>query len=67
MVRRLTLLALLLVVGCDLPQAHGDANAIIVGMVEDDWLPIEDRVHDQLEPTIQTVTDERAGVPDPVV
>lgn len=51
--------AALLVAGCDQPRAHGDANAIIVGADADLWDQVRDVVEETLEPTIQTVTDER--------
>jgi hypothetical protein len=46
-------------VGCDLPRAHGDANAIIVATDEDSWLEVEEAIRNALEPTIQTVREER--------
>ncbi len=52
-------LALLGLAGCDQPRAHGDANAIIVGADQDLWDRVQDVVEETLEPTIQTVTDER--------
>ncbi len=55
-----TALAALLLAGCDKPRAHGDANAIIVGADAELWDRIEGVVEETLEPTIQTVTDERA-------
>ena len=51
--------SVLLLAGCDQPRAHGDANAIIVGAHTDLWERIEGVVEETLEPTIQTVTDER--------
>jgi hypothetical protein len=58
---KLLLLALipLALVGCDQPRAHGDANAIIVASDPDLWSRVENVVQETLEPTIQTVTDER--------
>ncbi len=54
-------LALLLatVPGCDQPRAHGDQNALIVATDTDFWYLIEDAFRDALEPTIQTVRNER--------
>jgi hypothetical protein len=45
--------------GCDLPRAHGDANAIIVATDEDSWFEVEEAIRTALEPTIQTVREER--------
>lgn len=45
--------------GCDLPRAHGDANAIIVATDHETWAEIEPEVMAALEPTIQTVREER--------
>ncbi|TVP55512.1 MAG: DUF4837 family protein [Gemmatimonadales bacterium] len=47
-------------VACDLPQAHGDVNALIVASDPEIWQAVEDDLIDTLEPTIQTITDERA-------
>lgn len=61
--RILPTLALLLLLGmtaCDLPQAHGDANAVIVASEEPLWDEIEDPFIDVLEPQIQTIGAERA-------
>lgn len=46
--------------GCDLPQSHGDANAIIVGAPAGLMDELEEPMIDVLEPTVQTVTAERA-------
>jgi hypothetical protein len=45
-------------VGCDLPRAHGDANAIIVATDEDGWFELEEAIREALEPAIQTVREE---------
>ena len=45
---------------CDLPQSHGDVNALIVASSPEIWEAVEDDLVDTLEPTIQTITDERA-------
>lgn len=45
--------------GCDLPRAHGDANAIIVATDPETWDRVESPLLDALEPTIQTVREER--------
>ncbi len=45
--------------GCELPPAHGDANAFIVGATPALWAEVEDVFLQAMEPTIQTVRDER--------
>ncbi len=45
--------------GCDLPPAHGDANAFIVGASPALWAEVEDVFLQAMAPTIQTVRDER--------
>jgi len=45
--------------GCDLPRAHGDANAIIVATDFETWDQVEEAILASLEPTIQTVREER--------
>lgn len=49
----------LLTAGCDLPRAHGDANAIIVATDVETWDEVEPAIRAALEPTIQTVREER--------
>lgn len=57
---RAPLLALLLAIqACDLPPAHGDANAFIVGASPELWAQVEDIFLDAMEPTVQTVRNER--------
>lgn len=48
-----------LVAGCDLPRAHGDAHAVIVGADSGFWHEVEDVFLDAMAPTIQTVREER--------
>ncbi|TVP74568.1 MAG: DUF4837 family protein [Gemmatimonadales bacterium] len=56
----LAVVVLLALAGCgDLPQAHGDANAVIVGTGEPLWEEVGEAVETTLQPTIQTITDER--------
>lgn len=45
--------------GCELPPAHGDANAFIVGASPALWAEVEEVFLEAMEPTIQTVRDER--------
>ena len=45
--------------GCDLPPAHGDANALIVAATPGLWAEVEDVFLDAMEPTVQTVRNER--------
>ena len=45
--------------GCELPPAHGDANAFIVGASPALWAEAEEVFLEAMEPTIQTVRDER--------
>ena len=45
--------------GCELPPAHGDANAFIVGASPALWAAAEDVFLEAMEPTIRTVRDER--------
>ena len=44
---------------CELPRAHGDATAVIVASDGEFWFDAEDAFRDQMEPTVQTVRDER--------
>lgn len=44
---------------CELPRAHGDANAIIVASSAGLWDEIEPVVEGSLAPTVQTVRNER--------
>lgn len=44
---------------CELPPAHGDANAFIVGASPELWAQVEDTFLQAMEPTIRTVRDER--------
>ncbi len=44
---------------CEQPRAHGDVNAIIIAAERDRWDGISEIVEAGLEPTIQTVRDER--------
>jgi hypothetical protein len=54
------LLALLLAISaCELPPAHGDVNAFIVGASPELWAQVEDVFLDAMESTVQTVRDER--------
>jgi hypothetical protein len=55
----LTALLALSASGCELPLAHGDANALIVAADPTLWAEVEGLFRDALEPTIQTVRDER--------
>jgi len=59
--RRLFALAALFVslAGCDLPRAHGDANAIIVAADPELWDQVSEVFLAEMEPTIQVVTNER--------
>ena len=63
MSRHLALLAaagsLVALTACELPRAHGDANAIIVATDFDAWDEVESTLLQTLEPTIQTVREER--------
>jgi len=52
-------LLVLLTAGCDQPRAHGDQNALIVAADTDFWMEVEDLFRDAVEPTIQTVRNER--------
>ena len=45
--------------GCGLPPAHGDANALIVAATPGLWAEVEDVFLDAMEPTVQTVRNER--------
>lgn len=45
--------------GCELPPAHGDANAFIVGASPALWAAAEEVFLEAMEPTVQTVRDER--------
>ena len=44
--------------GCELPPAHGDANAFIVGASPALWAEVEDVFLEAMQPTIRTVRDE---------
>jgi len=52
-------LIVLLTAGCDQPRAHGDQNALIVAADTDFWMEVEELFRDAVEPTIQTVRNER--------
>jgi len=55
-----SVLALLLAMpACELPPAHGDANAFIVGATPTLWGQVEDVFLEAMEPTVQTVRNER--------
>lgn len=59
-IRALSALVLLSLSGCESrPQAWGEANAIIVVATDSLWQQVGDSVMAALEPTIQTVRDER--------
>ncbi len=64
LMRRTSLLALpillLAVAACDREGAYGDANSIVAAAAPELWAEIEDDVYASLEPTIQTVRDEKA-------
>ena len=45
--------------GCELPPAHGDANAFIVGASPALWAQAEDVFLEVMEPRIQTVRNDR--------
>ncbi len=51
--------ASLVATGCELPPAHGDVNAFIVGASPELWAQVEDVFLSAMEPTIQTVRSER--------
>ncbi|HSM04050.1 MAG TPA: DUF4837 family protein [Longimicrobiales bacterium] len=58
--RNLAVLAVLLTVSaCDRTGAYGDASSIILGAEPELWAEVEESVHGTLEPTIQTVREER--------
>lgn len=61
MVRTFIALGLLSFVlgACDLPRAHGDASAVIVGADVELWEEVEASFLDAMAPTIQTVREER--------
>lgn len=48
-----------LVAGCDRSGAYGDASSIILGAAPELWAEVEEDVYASLEPTIQTVRQER--------
>jgi len=52
-------LALTFLWGCELPRAYGDANALIVAVHPTLWAEVEGVFRDAIEPTIQTVRNER--------
>jgi hypothetical protein len=53
--------AIVATTACDsTPIAYGDANSIIAVMEPELWERVDDDVYDALEPTIQTVRDEKA-------
>ncbi|MEJ2541710.1 MAG: DUF4837 family protein [Gemmatimonadota bacterium] len=47
------------VAGCDRTGAYGDASSIILAADPDLWAQVQDDVYGSLEPTIQTVREER--------
>jgi hypothetical protein len=57
--RFLWFLLLVALPACDQPRAHGDFNALIVAAETDIWNAIEPTLLEALEPTIQTVANER--------
>ena len=57
--RTLGLGLFLAIAGCELPPAHGDANAFIVGASPELWAQVEEVFLEAMEPTIQTVRNER--------
>ncbi len=63
MIRRVSLatgLSILgVTLGCELPPAHGDANALIVGASPELWTQVQEVFLQAMEPTIQTVRNER--------
>ena len=50
----------LIAAGCDRTGAYGDATSIVAAMDPELWAQVEEDVYAALEPTIQTVRDERA-------
>ena len=53
------LLLAVLLAACDRTGAYGDATSIVAAMDPGLWADVEDDVYSVLEPTIQTVRDER--------
>jgi hypothetical protein len=51
--------ALLVLAGCDMPRAHGDVHAIVVGAAEEIWNQAGTELDDAISPTIQVVRGER--------
>lgn len=44
--------------GCEIPRAHGDVNALIVGADPDLWTEVEPTIREAMEPTTRTVRNE---------
>lgn len=55
----LLLSGLLALAACDEPPAQGDANAVIIAAGTDLWAEVGEDFRDRMEPTIQTVREER--------
>ena len=49
----------LLLAACEQPRSHGDLDAVIVGVEQELWQSVEEEFRAQMEPTIQTVREER--------